>query len=75
MPGANCSVFGCGSSRQHVGIGIFLIPSGEDEISKRTREAWLKVITKGRVIDTSLQRQINSGSLYVCEKKIKGRRI
>ncbi len=71
MPGANCSIFGCGTSRKHVGIGIFRILSGKDEISKRTREAWLKIITKDRVIDKSLRRQIDSGSLYVCEKHFK----
>ena len=27
MPGVNCSVFGCGSSRRHTGLGIFKLPS------------------------------------------------
>lgn len=68
MPGANCSIFGCATSRKHVGVGIFKIPKETDELSKKTREAWISVITKDRVADEGLRRQINSGNLYVCEK-------
>ena len=71
MPGANCSIFGCGTSRKTSGVGIFRIPAGKDELSTRTREAWLQVITKDRVVDKSLRRQIDSGELYVCEKHFK----
>ena len=39
-----------------------------DELSQKTREAWISVITKDRVVDESLRRQINSGNEYVCEK-------
>ena len=46
MPGANCSVFGCESSRKHTRVGIFRIPSGKDEVSTTRREAWLKMITR-----------------------------
>ena len=75
MPGANCSIFGCGTSRKHVGLGIFRIPSGKDELSTRTREAWLNIITKDRVVDKSLRRQIDTGELYVCEKHFKTEEI
>ncbi len=75
MPGANCSIFGCGSSRKHTGVGIFRIPSGKDEVSTATREAWLKVITRDRVVDKSLRRQIDAGELYVCEKHFKTEEI
>ena len=68
MPGANCSIFGCGTSRKHVGVGIFRIPSEQDELSKKTREAWINIITKDRVVDENLRRQINNANLYVCEK-------
>ena len=71
MPGANCSIFGCGTSRKHVGVGIFRIPSEQDELSKKTRVAWINVITKDRVVDDNLRSQINSGNLYVCEKHFK----
>ena len=68
MPGANCSIFGCMTSRKHSGVGIFKIPAETDELSKKTRKAWISVITKDRVVDESLRRQINSGNLYVCDK-------
>ena len=71
MPGANCFIFGCGASRKHVGVGIFRIPSEQDELSKKIRVAWINVITKDRVVDDNLRRQINSGNLYVCEKHFK----
>ena len=29
MPGANCIIFGCSTSRRHCEISIFKIPSGE----------------------------------------------
>jgi hypothetical protein len=68
MPGANCSIFGCATSRKHVGVGIFKIPAETDDLSKKTREAWISVITKDRSVDESLRRQINCGNLYVCER-------
>ena len=45
MPGANCSIFGCGTSRCNTGIGIFRLPLGKDKKSKQARDEWIKVIT------------------------------
>ncbi len=45
MPGANCSIFSCGTSRCNTGVGIFRIPSGKDDKSQQIREEWIKVIT------------------------------
>jgi hypothetical protein len=75
MPGANWSIFGCGTRRKNVGLRIFRIPSGKDELSTRTREAWLNVIKKDRVVDKSLRRQIDTGELYVCKKNFKTEEI
>ena len=71
MPGANCSIFGCGTNRRHSGVGIFRIPSGNDEKSKEIRDAWIKVITRDRAVDENFRRQINSGNVYVCERHFK----
>ena len=68
MPGANCSIFGCGTSRKHTGVGIFRIPTGEDDLSKKTPDAWLCVVTKDREVDQNLRRQMENRTLYVCEK-------
>ena len=68
MPAAHCFICGCATSRKHSGVRIFKIPAETDELPKKTREAWVSVITKGRAADESLRRQINSGNGYVCEK-------
>ena len=68
MPGAKCSIFGCGTSRKHTGVGIFRIPTGEDDLSKKTRDAWLCVVTKDREVDKNLRRQMENRTLYVYEK-------
>ena len=68
MPAANCSIFGCSTSWRHSGISIFKIPSGEDDVSRKTREQWVNQITRNRVIDADLRRQINERKLHVCEK-------
>lgn len=75
MPGANCSIFGCGTNRRHVGISIFRIPMRKDELSRRTKQLWINVITKDRVVDQNLQRQIDNSQLYVCEKHFKEEEI
>lgn len=75
MPGANCSIFGCGTNRRHFGISIFRIPTRKDELSLRTRQLWINVITKDRVVDQNLQRQIDNNQLYVCEKHFKEEEI
>ena len=67
MPGANCSIFGCSTSRRKSRISIFKLPSGEDDLSKKTREEWVSQITRNRVVDADLRRQINEGKLHACE--------
>ena len=68
MPGANCAIYGCGTNRRHVGVGIFRILRGKDDLSEETRKAWLNVITRDRVVDKDLQQRIDKNELFVCEK-------
>lgn len=68
MPGANCSIYGCGTSRKHVGISIFKIPTKDDELSKKTREAWVRLVTRDREVDASLRKQIHENNIHICEK-------
>ena len=75
MPGANCSIFGCGTNRRHGGVGIFRIPAGKDEKSKEIHDAWIKVITRDRVVDDNFRKQIDSGNVYVCERHFKKEEI
>ena len=58
------------TSRKHSGVRIFKILAETDELSKKTREAYISVITKDRVEDEGLRRQINSG---ICVKSILGK--
>ena len=66
MPGENCSVVGCGSSRRTKCIGIFKLPS--KILHKEWREKWLNEITKCRVLDKSFKIQIENDRVYTCEK-------
>ena len=58
MPGANCSIYGCGTGRKQTGISIFRIPAKDDDLSTKTREAWVRIVTRDREIDSSLRKQI-----------------
>ena len=55
MVGANCSIFGCSSSRKKSGVAIFKVPQGDDEWSSNWRKS---VVPKDRVIDKALRERI-----------------
>ena len=58
MPGVNCAVVGCGTSRRTKGIGILKLPAAKNAKYRRWREEWLSEITKTRVIDKALREKI-----------------
>ena len=58
MVGANCSIFGCSSSRRKSGVAIFKVPQGDDEWSSNWRKSIISVVTKDRVIDKALRESI-----------------
>ena len=66
MPGANCSIYGCGTGRKHTGISIFRIPAKDDDLSTKTREAWARIVTRDREIDS--RKQIEQRTLHICER-------
>jgi hypothetical protein len=68
MPGANCSIVGCSTSRRNKELSIFKIPSETTDFNRNWRKELINIITKDRVIDDSLRRQIDSSRLYICEK-------
>ena len=55
MVGANCSIFGCSSSRRKSGVTIFKVPQGEDGWSFNWRKSIISVVTKDCVIDKALR--------------------
>ena len=68
VPGANCSIFGCNTNKRHTGVGLFSLPRGDDELSKKNRSEWVRVITCSRQVDQDLPWQINMETLNVCLK-------
>ena len=68
MPGDNCSVFGCGTSRRTKGVGIWKLPKAKDAAYKKWREDWLGEITKTRVLDRDFKRQVENDKVFICEK-------
>ena len=69
MPGANCSIFDCSTSRRHKDISIFKLPApGTDPVKEKWRKQLINVITKDCVIGASLQRQISKNTLCICER-------
>ena len=68
MPGANCSIYGCSSSRRNKGIAIFKVPQGDDEYNSNWRKKIINVVIKDRQLDSSLKAQISNKSIYICEK-------
>ena len=47
--GANCSIYGCSTSRKNKDVGIFRLPAVKDDLSKKWREELLNVILRDRV--------------------------
>lgn len=68
MPGDNCSVFGCGTSRRTKGVGIWKLPAPKDEGHRKWRDAWLSEITKTRTVDAVFRKKIQNDTIYTCEK-------
>ena len=57
MVGSNFSVYGCSNSRDKTkGLGIFRIPTKDDEYSKNWHNALVHIITKERVVDDQLRK-------------------
>ena len=48
MPGANCSVFGCTTSRYRSGIAIFNVSKGDDDYNTSWRAKLENFVTKDR---------------------------
>ena len=68
MLGANYSKYGCGTSRKHLGVSIFRIPTKEDNLSKETREPWVRFVTRDRGTDSCLRNQIAQRTIHICKR-------
>ena len=68
MPGDNCAVPGCSTSRATPGVALLGMPKKDDEYNVNWRTNIVDMISKIRVVDASLKRQIERKSLHFCEK-------
>lgn len=71
MPGANCSLASCGTSKRKKGIGIFKLPAPVEDFHADWRARILSKITKDRVIDSNFRDQIKKDKVQICEKHFK----
>ena len=68
MPGANCSIFGCTTSRYTKGLAVLKVPGGDDEYNKSWREKLVNIVTKDRVVTPGLREQIQKRTIHICER-------
>ena len=68
MPGVNCAIPGCPTPRATPGVALFVMPKNDDEDNVNWRKNVVDMITKMRVVDASLKRQMERKSLHFCEK-------
>ena len=67
MPEDNCAIPSCSNSGATPGVALFGMPKNDDEYNVNWRKNIVSMITKIRVVDASLQRQIERISLHFCE--------
>ena len=77
MPGANCALFGCSTSRKS-GLSLFKLPSparGDREetagLKNNARKEWLRVILRTREMTPDLKQRIEKNEIYLCERHLK----
>ena len=77
MPGANCAFYGCPTSRSHK-LSQFKIPTigaADTEYTKsvkrKTREEWLRLILRTRVLTPELKARIEANNIHICELHFK----
>ena len=68
MPGANCSIFNCPVSRRYKDVSVFKFPSVANRFKAKLSNDLINIITKDRVVNNSLRKQIASNNLYICER-------
>ena len=68
MLGDNCAIPGCSTSRATPAVALLGMPKNDDEYNVKWRKNTVDMITKIRVVDANLKRQIERISLHFCEK-------
>ena len=68
MPGDNCAIPDCSTSRATLGVALLGMLKNDDEYNVNWRKNIVDMVTKTRVVDASLKTQIKRKSLHFCEK-------
>lgn len=68
MPGDNCTVSGCGSSRGTKGTDIWKLPAAKDDAHKKWWDEWLKEIIGTREIDQEFHKRIEGNKVFTSER-------
>ena len=71
MLAANCSFYGCSTSRYSPDIAIFSLPRSEDVCNTNWRNQLVNIIIKGRVGNKSLKSQIKKKNLHILNFTLK----
>ena len=71
MPGSNCAIYGCSTSRKEEDVGIFKLPTAKDPETAKWRSDMFSIITKDRVLDNHLKQLYAKDKVYICEKHFK----
>ena len=77
MPGANCALFGCSTSRKS-DLSLFKIRTparGDREetvgLKNNARTEWRRVILRTREMTPGLKQRIDKNQIYLCERYFK----
>ena len=54
MPGENCAISDCKTSRRDKGVAFFKIPKEKNEFTKKWASELINIVTKDRVVDAVL---------------------
>ena len=73
MPGANCALPQCGTTRRekYESIGIFQVSKRTSERYVSWKQAVYDAITKYREADAAFKEQMENGNVWTCEKHYK----
>lgn len=71
MPGSNCCIVGCGSSRRKQNLGIFKLPKAVNSEYSKWRADLLEIILRTRELDVDFKQQIQDDKISICELHFK----
>ena len=68
MPGSNCVIVNCGTSRYQKEISLVKLPTLKDVFPKKWQRDMLNIITRDHETDANLNQQSEKDTVHICEK-------